>query len=711
VSKLALERVPQDLRERPVWLYWRSSPNGDAKPKKIPHYVDGERRAGRLDTGADRERLVTFDVAMRQFKARQYSGLGIALGPIPGTDLILSGIDLDHCRRDDVIAPLALEIIAAGKGAYAEISPSGSGVKMFGTGDIGTEKSADLEIYSARRFFTVTGLHVEGDRLADLTEAATLARRRLLQYQAANTAIAKGSRNNSLYRFACSLRARNLSDDAAWSALQARNATCLPPLPERELRTILASAWKHRPGFSLSDLGNAERVVARHGDDVRFVHEFDRFLIWHGVHWSLDRDGEMERRTVDTIRTIYDEARDEADDDRRKRLTQWALASQSDTRIRAAVRRTQSEVAPIAPTSLDADSMLLGVANGVVDLATGELRQPRRETYITKALPVAFDRAALAPQWAEFLSQIMGGDQQLVDYLQRAVGYCLSGRTDEQCLFLLFGGGSNGKSTFLTVLRSLFGDYGTTTDVGTWMTRDRSGPNNDLAALRGSRLVVASEVEDGARFAEVLVKLATGGDNLKARFLYGEFFEFRPQFKLWIAANHKPVIRGDDWAIWRRIRLLPFTVTISSEKQDRHLSAKLHGELPGILRWAIEGCLAWQRDGLGLPDAVREATDEYRKEMDHFGQFLTECCELSPKRTARANEVFNAYRHWAESQGIDYPWSMPRVWTKLAERGVRKVRGLRGYTYQGIGLRLSDPAHELGDGVATAKTRRPGGRS
>jgi putative DNA primase/helicase len=331
--------------------------------------------------------------------------------------------------------------------------------------------------------------------------------------------------------------------------------------------------------------------------------------------------------------------------------------------------------------------MLLGVSNGVIDLRTGRVRDADRDDYITRLAPIAYDREAEAPRWNAFLAQVTGGDQELAAYLKRAVGYSLTGQTVEQCLFLLFGLGANGKSTFLAILRALLGDYAASTDVQTWMARDRSGPNNDLAALRGARVVVSSEVEDGTRFAEVLLKLATGGDTLKARFLYSEFFEFRPTFKLWIAANHKPVIRGDDLAIWRRIRLVPFTVTIPPEQQDRNLEASLRDELPGILNWAIEGCLEWQRHGLTTPAAVQAAGNDYRAEMDHFSQFLDECCVLDPKRTVRAVVVYDSYTGWCRTQGIEHPRTLPRFWSKLAERGITKLRDEKGIEYRGITLR------------------------
>lgn len=670
--------------------------------------------------GEDVLALASRDPAQIEAWWREDARRNVGLVPGPQSGLVVLDIDVKNGAR-------GLEALAALESTYGplpptrrEATPSGGEHIFFKHPGIalrnrkGGGQLAGIEFFGAPYNVAVAPSVVDGKRYrcTQEVELAELPGSLLAQLQSAPQAIAEGSRNDAIFREAARLRERDVPEFEAWALLQEFNATrCTPPLAERELRQCFKSAWKYAPGFAPTDLGNAKRIVARYGVDLRFVHDFDRFLIWRGPHWATDRDDEIERWTKDMVRAIYDEARDESDDDRRKRLTQWALASQSVTRIRAARDLTRSEPGiPIAPQALDADPMLLGVANGTLDLTTGELREARRDDYITKIAPIAYDPQAEAPLWRAFLDKCMGGDAQLVEFLQRASGYCLTGRTDEQCLFLLYGSGLNGKTTFLNIVRALLGDYATVTDVQTWMTRERGGVTNDIAALRGVRLVVSSEVEDGARFAEVLIKLVTGSDVLKARFLYAEFFEFRPALKLWIAANHKPQIRGDDLAIWRRIRLIPFAVTIAPEERDLRLEAKLREELPGILRWAVEGCLSWQRDGLPVPDAVRAATNEYRREMDHFGQFLAERCEIARGRTARAGQVFATYRLWAESQGIDFPMTMQRMWSKLSERGMRKVNTMHGVVYQGIGLRETDPAHELEEGVSGPAGRRAKGR-
>jgi putative DNA primase/helicase len=268
----------------------------------------------------------------------------------------------------------------------------------------------------------------------------------------------------------------------------------------------------------------------------------------------------------------------------------------------------------------------------------------------------------------------------------------LTGSTREQVLFFLYGLGANGKSTLLEVLQALFGDYATQTNTETFLVKHRGGGiPNDVAALKGARFVAAAEVEAGRRMAEVLIKQLTGGDKITARFLHGEFFEFKPTFKLWLSANHKPVIRGTDHAIWRRIRLLPFTVQIPKEEQDRELPEKLKAELPGILNWALAGCLQWQYGGLESPKEVTEATEGYREEMDVMADFLAERCFVAPGASATAKELYSSYTSWAEAMGEKRPYSQTAFGSALRERGFESGRGAGGRTvWYGIGVQASE---------------------
>jgi putative DNA primase/helicase len=247
----------------------------------------------------------------------------------------------------------------------------------------------------------------------------------------------------------------------------------------------------------------------------------------------------------------------------------------------------------------------------------------------------------------------MGGKPQLVSFLQRALGYSLTGDTREHCLFFLHGSGNNGKTTFLEIMRYLLGDYSTKAEFSTFLAKQSEGPRNDIARLRGARLVAASEADGGKRLAEALIKEITGGDTISARFLHHEFFEFKPQFKIWLAANDKPIIKGTDHGIWRRIRLVPFTVKIPDEEIDKSLPEKLRAELPGIFAWIVQGCLDWQKVGLGEPPEVKQATQEYREEMDVLGDFITAKCRLGPDEETPARLLYREYKSWAIEAGTE----------------------------------------------------------
>jgi putative DNA primase/helicase len=436
----------------------------------------------------------------------------------------------------------------------------------------------------------------------------------------------------------------------------------------------------------LTDVGNGRRLVARHGQDLRYCDRLGGWVVWDGRRWELDETGEIERRAKDTVRAIYDEARECTDDDRRRVLFKHALKSEGKYRIAAMTAMAQSELAVVArPRDFDRDRWRLTVNNGTLDLRTGALLPHRRDDLITRLAPVNYDPGAKAPLWLEFLDRAQDGNEALIDFLCRAVGYSLTGSTREQCLFILYGTGANGKSTFTDAVRTLLGDYSQQTPVDTLMIKRGQTIPNDIARLKGTRLVTASEAEEGQRLAESLVKQMTGGDPLAARFLHAEWFEFLPEFKVWLATNHKPMIYGTDNAIWRRIRLIPFTVTIPPEEQDRDLGRKLRAELPGILAWAVRGCLEWQRVGLGAPEEVKQATRGYRDEMDKLGGFLDECCVLNAQAQAGASELYLAYSEWCEANG-EKAVSGTRFGRQMAERGFDRERKNYGKVYLGIGL-------------------------
>jgi putative DNA primase/helicase len=369
---------------------------------------------------------------------------------------------------------------------------------------------------------------------------------------------------------------------------------------------------------------------------------------------------------------IYDEIAVAADDAARKAIAQHARNSLQAQRLKAMVDLAQSIPELVAPVAtLDADDMLLGVENGVVDLRTGQLRDATREDLITRQAPVRFDPKAKCPRFNKFLRTVMQADQALIGYLQRVSGYSLTGKTGEQCLFFLYGHGANGKSTYLRAMLDLLDDdYAVQTPSETLMAKrfnSGSGPSGDLARLHNLRLTTANEVEEGSLLSESLIKQLTGGDPITARYLYENHFDFIPKVKLFIAGNHKPIIKGDDYGIWRRIHLIPFEVQIPEAQRDPKLPEKLRQELPGILNWAIQGCRAWQKSGLNVPPKIRDAVKQYRDEMDIMAQWLEECCDLDPAYSIKAQEAYRIYKWWAETNGFR-PMTNASFGRKLGER-------------------------------------------
>lgn len=417
----------------------------------------------------------------------------------------------------------------------------------------------------------------------------------------------------------------------------------------------------------LTDLGNAKRLVLRYGKELRFVHGWG-WMHYDKIKWQEDKTGVVERAAKDTVLSLHYMALYMEDENKRQALVKHALRSESDAKIRAMISLAESEKGIVAvPSDFDCDLMLLNCLNGTVNLKTGELRQHNAEDMITKVVPVEFDSDAKCPTWRSFLNRVIP-DQEVRGFLFRVIGYALTGSTREQCLFILFGTGANGKSVFVEIIRALMGEYAKVADVSTFLSKQGDRIPNDLAALAGARVVSAVEVESGRRLAEALVKQVTGGDVVTARFLHKEYFEFRPQFKLFLATNHKPVIYGTDHAIWRRLKLVPFNVTIPENEQDKELVEELKQELSGILTWAVQGCLNWQRIGLNEPAEVLQATDGYRNEMDVLGQFIEESCETGERHEVMAKRLYQEYLSWCEDSK-EKNWSKKLFGTRMRERG------------------------------------------
>ncbi len=444
--------------------------------------------------------------------------------------------------------------------------------------------------------------------------------------------------------------------------------------------------------YTQTDTGNARRLVDMAGRDLRFVTEAKCWYRWAGTHWQPDNENYvlgLTSQVSDAIRAECFElsAQSEEEQKRQEQLLKWANKSLEERRRGAMLNLAAAEPGmTLTVDKFDRSPWLVNCKNGTIDLRTGELRQHRRDDFITHVLPLKYDPQATCPRWEQFLNEVFKGDAELIDFIHRAVGYSLTGDISEQVFFILYGIGANGKSTFLNTLRAALGPLALHTNIEAFTARDTGRIPEDRARLRGARFATTSETAKGHRLDESFVKDATGGEPITARFLHQNSFEFNPEFKLWLACNHKPQINGTDEGIWRRVRLVPFTARFENSERDPNLAYKLTQELPGVLRWAVDGCREWQDKGLGMPNAVERATNEYRNEQDVVGIFLEECCEQSRELSVSSSELYQAYKSWAEHGGFGV-LNQRNFGLAVKERGFESSRGSGGKkVYRGLTL-------------------------
>lgn len=443
--------------------------------------------------------------------------------------------------------------------------------------------------------------------------------------------------------------------------------------------------------YDMTDSGNAQRLVDRFGQDIRYNHNRKCWYYWTGKKWQLDEDGEIKRLADCIVQDLKQEAFFTKDLELQKQKLKFAYKTANSSPKENMIKEAEHlEGIPTSPNDFDTYDMYLNTQNGIVSLRNGELIEHSREYLMTKLTTVECTGNVLREEptrWLQFLDEVTGGDVELQRYLQKCVGYSLTGDTSEQCLFFLYGMGNNGKSTFLDTISSILGDYASNTQPDTLMVKKADGVNSDIARLKSARFVTCEEPTEGVRLNEGLVKQLTGGGKVTCRFLYGNEFEYEPEFKIWISTNHKPVIRGTDAGIWRRIRLIPFTVSIPPEKVDKHLKFKLLNEYPQILQWAINGCRLWKSEGLELPKAVRIATEGYKNEMDLLQAFVEAKLRLTnlDYDTETATDLYNAYKNWARDNG-EYEMTSRKFGAEITKKLPDKKRTGQGIIYTGVQL-------------------------
>jgi putative DNA primase/helicase len=463
--------------------------------------------------------------------------------------------------------------------------------------------------------------------------------------------------------------------------------------PAKLRKAIDTGAMTRPPRFS--DEALALRFAERHASDWRYVSAFGKWFIYDGMRWQIEETLKVE----DLIRQLCREAAAEC----RKGGLALSLAS---AKTVAAVHRLVRSDRRLAATAdqWDQDLWVLNTPGGVVDLRTGAVRSHRPEDYMTKLAGTAPNPACPITTWLKFLDRVCGGNDELISFAQRVAGYGLTGSTAEHALFFLYGTGANGKSTFLNALTSALGDYHKTSPIETFTASNNDRHPTELAGLRGARLVTSVETEEGRRWAESKIKSLTGGDRISARFMRQDYFEFTPIFKLVVAGNHKPGLRSVDEAIRRRFQLVPFTVTIPVEERDETLGEKLKAELPGILSWAIQGCLEWQTIGLAPPPIVRDATAAYLEAEDALAAWIEDAGEIDPSAWESSQALFRSWKSWCERTG-EHAGSLKKFSQRLEDRGAsigmrkgRDANGRRGF----YGLRVTKPDLASGGGDVVA---------
>ena len=456
---------------------------------------------------------------------------------------------------------------------------------------------------------------------------------------------------------------------------------------EDKTKKIMPRSW--------DDQGRGLRMRDQFATVLKFNAVDKKWFFFNGSYWQEDIGNQRvelaAERVANSIKKEKPELSFSTKTDEDKAMNEW-YKFQKDSRSHMAKMHMIDEFKKyviVKHGEFDKEDMLLNTESGYVDLSSGELHDHDIDKKFSHQTVAEYSDNVDAPLWEKFLNQIFNNDEELIHYVQKAIGYSFTGSVDEQCLFILNGRGRNGKSVFSNVVSDVAGNYAKQMNVQTIVAKkNQSGSaNSDIARLEGARIVTSSELNEGDRFDESLVKQLTGGDKILARFLYGSEFEYKPKFKIWMATNHLPIIRGTDDGIWRRIKIIPFNIQIPKEKVDKKLEYKLKAEYTGILNWIVQGAIMWQQEGLEDPEAVKQVIETYRAEMDPLDAFLEECCTTGQNYSIKAREMYDAYHEWAK-ESEEYKMSLNKFGREMSKKLLR-VKRRDGWYY--VGLKLKEP--------------------
>jgi len=713
-------KIPYELKELDRWCCFKIVER-NGRHTKMP--VDAN--TGELAKSNDEATWADFDTALTASTA--YDGIGFFFKePYVGIDIDDVGGEIEDYKNDKHDDNIVSEFVDM-LGSYAEVSPSGNGIHIIVKGELPPtgRRKGNIEIYTAGRFFTVTGNHLGG--YTHITDDEDYGKIKFLHSKYIETSeptpvrnITEGEGNNlpetDLIRIASNSKNGmrfKLFLSGGWdqfydsqSEADMAFANDLAFWTSRDYgkmdsifrgSSLYREKWDRKTGdstygintlnkaiadctnvfspapqdddyqlyimehdvkevknkyFSYDDTGNAERFTTLHGEILRYSYIRKNWYFYDSKKWVTDQEGKIKTMADQVLVKMKSERifiPEDADEEEMKKAFQKHVKSTRNHNGKTNMIKESEHLLPVKSEAFDADKFLFNVQNGYLDLKAGVLKEHDKEKYFTKISNVEYTDKSDCPLWDEFLTTIFDGDKSLINYIQRAIGYSLSGSTEEQVMFVLHGNGRNGKSVFLDIVTDLFGSYSTNIQPQAIMVKQMSSSANpDIAKLAGARLVTTTEPNEGERFDEGLIKQVTGGDRVTARFLYEDEFEYTPQFKLWMATNHKPFIRGTDDGIWRRMAIVPFTVQIPEEKVDKKLAHKLRREINAILHWAVEGYLMWQKDGLREPQVIKNQRQDYRVEMDSIESFIQECCMRDDERSEKASVLFQSYDNWAK---------------------------------------------------------------
>lgn len=695
----AADVMPRKLQDTPHWVCWRLEQRNN-KMTKLPY----DPKTGKLASSTGPETWASFELALDAVAAGGYNGVGFVFS----NDNTFTGVDLDHCVKDGAVEPWAKQIVNL-LDSYTELSPSGTGLHIIIKGKLpeGVRcRKGAIEIYSRDRYFTMTGKPLEGtpatvnnrqtklealhQEVFGTPEVPTDAHehnRGVRDFGGSDEELIAAIRDsadrktfvalfdygdlssfdedNSKADFAlcCILIKHGGVDEDRIDRIVQRSALCRDKWTRRtdyrnktiEAATKAVAENRGKPrgilSYPFTDAGTAELFAATYAGRFVFNHDAGKWLVYDGQRWNPKAGGhEVRKAVVQLARQIRAEALKPENVDRRETIEKYARSLESSTKISNVLREAQAEMVHYGE-EFDSDLMLFNCRNGTIDLRTGKLLPHCAKHMISHLAPVEVDRDAKCPRWDKFMSEIMAGNDVMIQYLYRLLGMCLTGLVQEQTLLIFCGGGANGKSVLLDTATALMGSYATEAPPDVLIEKRNVGHPTEVADFYGRRLVIASENEEGAVLKIQLIKRLTGNARLKGRYMRRDFFEFDRTHKLILVTNNKPVVREKTNAVWRRLRLIPFGVEIAENNQDKGLLAKLESEWPGILNHLVRGCLEWQQYGLQEPEEIGEATWEYRAEQSPLDDFVSECCELDPFAVTPVSILRENYEKWLENTG------------------------------------------------------------